>query len=136
MSRNLLLSEYDAELATAAALHTADGGAAIKNHAATWSNQIAGLTVNIDLVTDLPTRSMTPRLSIGMTSCLQTDPLVALAQIEEARTTILRAAAAFASVRGVAVWIGEAPCDSCSGRSGPGKRSCARCGSTGVRREP
>lgn len=135
MSRNLLLSEYDAELSTAAALHMADG-ATIKNHAATWTGRLAGITVHFDLVPDDRPGAMTPRLSLGTTSCLQTDPLVALAQVEEARVTILRATAAYAELRGVSVWLREAPCDSCAGGSGVGRRSCQRCGSTGVRREP
>ena len=132
--RNLLLPEYVVRAAELGAKYGADADPSAKNGCLRWTDRLAGLSVSVELEMD-PRQpgARRPEVGIGMSSGLHSDPLTALAQLESAKTTLMRALSLAAEVRGVLVWIDEAPCDWCHGDSARGKRSCDKCGNKGIR---
>lgn len=131
---NLLMPEYVVRAAEIGAKHGADADPSVKNGCLRWTDRLAGLSVSMELAAD-PRQpgALSPEVRIGMSSGLQSDPLTALAQLESARATLMRALSAAAEVRRVLVWIDEAPCDWCHGDSARGKRPCDKCGNKGIR---
>jgi hypothetical protein len=129
--RNLLLPEYDTLLADKAALWGADDGATIFNHEAHWTAPLGGLSVSIRL--DIEERHMVPVVRVASTSGLPSDPLAALAILDDGRATLIRAASAHTAIGHVRVWTSKAPCDWCGAKGGDRGSTCQRCAGKGVR---
>ena len=80
---------------------------------------------------------MAPRVKCGSLT-VSSDPLSALAQMDEARRLILQAQRAVLKLanRGVhLVYFRDCPCDCCSGRGTSGGKTCSHCDGKGVRND-
>ena len=130
---NLLGHEYDNALAEVAARWGADDGAIVRNHEAHWTAALRGVSLTITL-RQIDGRGLSPDLRIGSSGCLPLSPLAALAVLDDARATILRAVSAHTQLGSVVVWFDEAPCDKCSGRGTIRAAACAGCDGTGKRK--
>ena len=136
--RNLLLSEYDNEVANVAAKFGADRGAA-SGREPQWTAPLGGCTVGVRLrnAHDGNDFYMSPETIMGSSSGLPLAPGHALVILRDTEATIMRAMSAHIALGSIRVWGDDAPCDSCSGRGGNYSRhDCKTCGGTGKRKEP
>lgn len=135
---NILLHEWDQWLAETAALFGAKNGARVENHGAHWESPMGSVSLLLSLTGDCSGRFMIPQLSIGSSSSLPGDPLLALAHLRASEETIHAAVRALAMVERLRVYLADCPCDSCSGRGyeyrNPSK-ACTYCDGTGVRND-
>jgi hypothetical protein len=136
MTRNLLFSEYSAELSKAAALYGAEGGAILSRDAgARWVGAASRVEFGLDLYPATVRGSFVPDVKTATSGSLPRDALMVLVYLDDAHGTLMRAVSALATVRDCIVWFDRAPCDSCGKRGNNRGTPCERCNATGYRNE-
>lgn len=136
---NLSVAEYLPKLDEVAGRYGADPRYthAPTNPERTWTAPLGGVGVTLALESTSmrdASAAWVPRLRIGTSATLPTDPLAALAQLRDTEATLQRAMAAWALLTRCRVYWGDVPCENCSGSGKTFRRDvCASCNGTGVR---
>ena len=134
--RNLLLSEYEAEITKVAAKFGADPDR-MYDQSPHWTAPLGAIGASISLAhfRQGSDRCMIPEARTGSSRGLPSDLGHALVVLKDSEATIIRVLSALISLGDIRVWISDAPCDHCSATGGTRNGPCKRCGGTGKRNE-
>lgn len=132
--RNILLSEYLAELSRHAARFCADGGAALDDHAAHWTAPLGGARASLRLGNGKDLLAMQPYVQATSSAAGAGHDVAVI--LSDASATVQRALSALVAMGEVQVWIADCPCGWCSGNGHSRGSPCGRCHGTGKRQEP
>lgn len=128
--RNLLFSEYEAEVKRIAPLWLGT----VERHTIHWTSGL-GMTCFIELRGDSGAAASVPTARVGSSSTLPVDVSHALTLCLDSADTLRRCMSAHMALAGIRVWLNDAPCDSCRATGWVLGGACSRCNGTGKRTE-
>lgn len=132
--RDILLSEYMAELSRHAARFGADGGAVIEGRAAHWTAPLGGARASLRLGGGRDLHAMQPYVQATSSATGSGHDVAVI--LADASATVQRALSALVAMGEVQVWSSDCPCGCCSGSGGSRGSPCGTCAGTGKRQEP